>query len=98
MLVQNTNTFLAITDLFKSLAYPVDQAQLKHDLLSHPDYPSLLAINQVLHQYGIDNDAVEVDKDSLHEVPTPFIAFMNLPPNGNDFALVNQVVNGVFHL
>jgi uncharacterized membrane protein len=94
MLVQNSNAFAAIIDLLKSLAYPVDQAKLKHDLLSHPDYPSLLAINQVLHQYGIDNDAVEVDKESLDEVPTPFIAFMNLPPNGNDFALVNKVVNG----
>ncbi len=71
MLVQNSNAFLAISNLLKKLDYSVDQAKLKHDLLSHPDYPSLLAINQVLHQYGIDYDAVEVDKDSLHEVPTP---------------------------
>jgi ABC-type bacteriocin/lantibiotic exporter with double-glycine peptidase domain len=94
MRLPTTNALPAIKELLQTLGQAFDQKKLRQDLLSHPEYPSLLALNEVLQQYGIDNDAVEVEKDKLNELPTPFIAYMKLPPNGKDFALVHKVFNG----
>ena len=47
---------------------------VKDTLLSHPDYPSLLAISDTLNTYGVNTLAVKVDAEKLKELPTPCIA------------------------
>ena len=55
---------------------PVSKTYIKKQLLSHPDYPSLLSITDTLTELRIENTAVQIQKDQLHEIPTPFIAHL----------------------
>jgi ABC-type bacteriocin/lantibiotic exporter with double-glycine peptidase domain len=47
---------------------------LNEQLSGHPDYPSLLSITRTLDKLGIDNIAMQVDKEKLPQVPLPFLA------------------------
>lgn len=55
-------------------------------LQNHPDYPSLLSINDSLQQWHIDTAAFMAEPEKLHELPTPFIAVLN----NKDFVTVIQ--------
>ncbi|HMK26365.1 MAG TPA: vitamin K epoxide reductase family protein [Chitinophagaceae bacterium] len=66
----------------------VSSAFLKEKLLSHPDYPSLLSITDTLDDLSIENAAIEIDKETLHQVPAPFIAHVNA--KGGHFILVTN--------
>lgn len=55
-------------------------------LQNHPDYPSLLSINDSLQQWHIDTAAFMAEPDKLHEIPAPFIAVLN----NKDFVTVIQ--------
>lgn len=90
----HTNSLAATGQLLKLSGIVYSPESLKDDLLGHPDYPSLFAVHDVLNQYGVQNAPVEVVAESLDEVPQPFLAYMNLPITGNDFAVVNKVQNG----
>lgn len=61
----------------RELKIPVSKTYLKQQLHSHPDYRSLLSITDTLDELGIENAAVQIQKDQLHEVPTPFLAHLN---------------------
>lgn len=58
------------------LDIPVSATLLKQQLKSHPDYPSLLSITDTLDYFGITNTAVQVEKEVLPEIDTPFLAHM----------------------
>ena len=73
----------------KELKIPVSKTYLKQQLLSHPDYPSLLSITDTLNELGIDNAAVQVEKEQLGEITTPFLAHLNV--NGGEFTVVRNV-------
>lgn len=47
---------------------------LREKLQSHPDYPSLLSVTDTLDELGIDNAALQIDKEMLQEAPLPFLA------------------------
>lgn len=55
-------------------------------VLSHPDYPSMLAISDCLKQWKVENIAIRAEKDKIEEIPLPFIAFM-----GREFKTVTQI-------
>ena len=55
-------------------------------LQNHPDYPSLLSINDSLQQWHIDTAAFMAEPEKLHELPAPFIAVLN----NKDFVTVIQ--------
>lgn len=55
-------------------------------LQNHPDYPSLLSINDSLQQWHIDTAAFMAEPEKLHEIPAPFIAVLN----NKDFVTVIQ--------
>ena len=83
------NPDAAINQLLKHLAINISPAAISAELDKHPDYPSLLAISDVLTSLGIDNAAFRVEHDELINVPCPFIAHTAL--NGGEFMAVHKI-------
>lgn len=69
------------------LEVPVSEKILEQQLLSHPDYPSLLSITDTLDALGVENMALVVDKDKLDSIPVPFLAHTTV----QGFVLVENV-------
>ncbi|RFM34941.1 vitamin K epoxide reductase family protein [Chitinophaga silvisoli] len=78
----------ASTILFcRLLQVPVTDRTLKHSLEVHPDYPSLLAISDVLNDYSINNISVKVNAGQIPQLPVPLIAQIKAP-EGEQFAVI----------
>lgn len=67
---------------------PVSKAYLKQQLLSHPDYPSLLSITDTLDELNIENGAFVVEKEKIKEMPVPFLAHTG--KRGGEFELITD--------
>lgn len=63
--------------------------ELNFQLLSHPSYPSLYSIIDVLTHFGIENLALEVptDMETLKQLPVTFITIVN----GNELVLAEKL-------
>src|SRR6185503_5135850 len=72
----------------KELKVPVSKTYLNQQLLSHPDYPSLLSITDTLNELNIESTAIQIEKEHLTELPIPFIAHLN--GNGGEFVMVEN--------
>jgi protein-disulfide isomerase/uncharacterized membrane protein len=80
--------------LLHLLKVPVTADTVNEFILSHPDHPSLLCISDALHQWHIGNAALRIEKEKIHELPTPFIAHA-----GGEFMIITRVTNEeVFYL
>lgn len=62
-----------LTDYFKSLNIPVASNFLNNLLQSHPDYPSILSIADVLTRLKLPYKVFRVDKERVAEIPKPFL-------------------------
>ncbi|MDO3627472.1 vitamin K epoxide reductase family protein [Mucilaginibacter sp. BT774] len=82
-------TVKLLTDI---LQVKITQTTLTNELETHPDYPSLLSISDVLNNYGIENVAIQLDPSRLAEAPTPFITTIK---NENDSAELCTVVKEI---
>lgn len=63
-------------------------------LFSHPNYPSLLSLSDVLTHYKIDNYPIRLEEnelDKLRELPLPFIAHIKKEASQEDFILVTKI-------
>jgi uncharacterized membrane protein len=87
MIKDNITTVLA--KFTQQLSHTISTQDIYDELLSHPDYPSLLSISEVLTNFNITNSAVRIEHDELTNIPCPFIAYNN-SKNG-DFILVNKM-------
>ncbi|SHM55080.1 cysteine peptidase family C39 domain-containing protein [Mucilaginibacter sp. OK098] len=83
------NPDAAVNKLLKELSITIDAETINAELEKHPDYPSLLAISDVLSAFNIENAAYRVDLENLANVPCPFIAHTNI--NAGDFLVVNKM-------
>lgn len=63
----------AVSDFLHVLKVPVSGAYIKKLLRSHPDYPSLLSISDVLQRLGVYHVAHRVNREELNDVPYPFL-------------------------
>lgn len=63
---------------------PIEKEYLYQRLVSHPDYPSVLSITSLLTELGIENAAVQMEKEQLQEITLPFLAFIDQ----SDFILI----------
>jgi thiol-disulfide isomerase/thioredoxin len=72
----------------KEMKIPVSSTYMRQQLNSHPDYPSLLSITDTLDELGIDNTAIQIEKNQLHEMPVPFMAHLN--GNSGEFVMVKN--------
>jgi ABC-type bacteriocin/lantibiotic exporter with double-glycine peptidase domain len=71
----------------QEMKIPASKTYIRQQLLSHPDYPSLLSITDTLDELGIENAAIQMEKDKLQDMPKAFLAHLN--GNGGSFAMVN---------
>lgn len=74
--------------------FRIPKADLKLQLISHPDYPSLKSITDTLDYFGIANIAVNVPKEALEELPASFLALLNHQEN-DDCAWVTKIKNKI---
>ncbi len=90
--MKDTLSFL-VQSLLQKNKISIDSEELDFQIQSHPSYPSLHAITGVLSHFDIDNVAIRVpiDKETLKQLPTCFIAQIKRNDN-TDFALVLKKV------
>lgn len=60
---------------------------LSHELRSHPKYPALVSITDLLDELKIDNGAYVVDRSKIEELDLPFLAHTDVDEGG--FILVD---------
>lgn len=70
--------------LHKNNYFRLTKADVKLQLISHPDYPSLKSITDTLDYFGIDNIAVNVPIESLGELPNSFLALLSHQENNSN--------------
>jgi uncharacterized membrane protein len=85
----HSNVDASVIKILKALSIPVDTDDVVNELDKHPDYPSLLAISDVLNNFDIENNAFRIQPEELSLVPCPFIVHTRL--NGGDFLMVNKI-------
>lgn len=73
------------------LDFQVSKQELKALFLSHPSYPSLFSIHEVLKIYGVENLCVQVPSKKLPELPSPFIAHLK---EDNGLFTIVEGING----
>lgn len=83
------NADASVIKILKALSIPVDSDKIIAELDKHPDYPSLLAISDVLNNFQIENNAYRITVEQLPLVSCPFIVHTH--SNGGEFLTVNQV-------
>ena len=83
------NVDASVIKILKALQFSVDSRKIITELEKHPDYPSLLAISDVLSNFNIENNAYRVAADDLPRVSCPFI--VHTRSNGGDFLMVNEI-------
>jgi uncharacterized membrane protein len=87
----------AETVAFKLLKYSkinIDPAIIAAEMELHPEYPSLLAISDVLISLGIPNNAFRIEADKINSVICPFIAYVQ--SNGGEFWVVTEINRNYF--
>ncbi len=89
ILTRDNNPDAAVNKLLRNLSINIDPATISAELEIHPDYPSLLAISDVLSAFSIENSAFRVDHANLLTVPCPFIAHTN--SNNGEFVVVSKI-------
>jgi len=89
--MKKDNIIIVLSKFFRLFNLSLSRETIYEELLKHPDYPSLLAISDVLSNFKINNAAFRVSDDELTNVPWPFIAHTNI--NNGDFVIVNKINN-----
>lgn len=75
--------YISIKNILKRLNIPFSTGYLKENVLSHPHFPSLLCVSDVLEKYKISQASVKLGKDRLNEVPLPSIVQVSV--GGKEF-------------
>src|SRR5688572_8958875 len=76
----------AVITWLAKLGFRISSSLVKRHMRSHPNYPTLLCITDTLDYFGIENMAVQIRKENLYVVSTPFLA--HVKTNGGGFVLV----------
>lgn len=87
-LTSNPREMLALVEkyLYKNGYFSIFKENLKLQLVSHPDYPSLKAISDTLDYFKIDNVVVNLPKQNIDELPNSMLALVNF---SDDFKIVH---------
>ena len=86
---KTTNIDAAIVKLLKFSKINHNSSIIITELEKHPDYPSLLALSDVLTSLDIENVAFVASFDELADVQCPFIAYTLA--NGGELLVVTEV-------
>lgn len=88
LVMKRSNADAVLYKMLLLLKIPVTYAQIVTELNLHPNYPSLLSLNDVLARFDITADAYDVGFDDLHQVSVPFIAHTS--KGDSEFVLVKK--------
>lgn len=80
------NCIIALKTLLKQLNVPCTTAFIEDNILSHPEYPSLLSISDTLEKYDVESLPVKIGLEKLKEVPFPCL--IQISKNGATFFCV----------
>jgi uncharacterized membrane protein len=83
-----------IFNYVKRSNYAIEHNDLKLQLQSNPDYPSVKSITDTLDYFNIENVAANVPKDALSQLPNFFLAIIS-KDNKTSIAQVDIKQNGV---
>ncbi|WP_266366910.1 vitamin K epoxide reductase family protein [Tellurirhabdus rosea] len=82
------NAYDALVYLIEAVKLPITAASVKEQLYLHPDFPSLLAMSDVLTEWNVPNLATRVYSEQLTEIPLPAMAYLEV--NGGYFAPIRK--------
>lgn len=89
-LISSQDKTVGVTQLLlKQLNVRVTNTSVRESLLSHPDYPSLLSISEVLTGWKVENAALQLNGERLLELEAPFLV-ANDQDNG-EFSVVTRI-------
>ncbi|WP_439487351.1 vitamin K epoxide reductase family protein [Algoriphagus sp.] len=91
------NCLIICKRVLESLSVPFTQQFLKEKILTHPQYPSLLAISDTLEEYGVESMAAKLGADRLDDFPLPAIVQVSLA-DGSYFNVVTTVSENMISL
>jgi hypothetical protein len=66
-----------VVNYLKYLNIPISKKYIQKNILSHPDYPSLLSIADTLVRLGIDYQVGQLETQDVDELPIPCITHLN---------------------
>eukprot|EP01037_Dinobryon_pediforme_P007923 gene7923-7992_t len=95
-LTEHPNAEASVFKLLKELNITIDPEIIIAEMERHPDYPSMLAISDVLNALNIKNDAFRIGVDDLYNVPYPFI--IHTLSNGGEFVVVTSITENSISL
>ena len=78
-----------VADWLSLLEVKVSKKYLRHQLRSHPDFPSMLSITETLSFLNIDSAALVLEKESVQDFPVPFL--IHVDRSGGEFILIRDV-------
>ncbi len=90
------------TDLISELCYEllsghsidITKTTLRNELQIHPQYPSLLALGDVLTKFRIPNTAARLSLTKLKNLPCPFLVSLIREKDGKpDFSIVKEMTS-----
>jgi protein-disulfide isomerase/uncharacterized membrane protein len=79
----------AVSILLDTIGINSDSNGIADALLRHPDFPSVLAVSDVLTSRQIENEAFKVTYEDLAEIPCPFLA--HTFSNGGELLVVTHI-------
>jgi uncharacterized membrane protein len=80
------NTVAVLQKAIRFLKIRITKSSIKESLKSHPDYPTLKSVCDVLNEFGIENYPLKYDPEELQEINPPYIA--HLKTGGGQIAFV----------
>src|SRR5258708_5131572 len=86
---QRQNADAVIIKFLKYSGLHISPQTVVDELANHPDYPSLLAISDVLTNFNIDNEAFRLTGDELQSLCGPFIVYSHT--KGGGFMILHNI-------
>jgi hypothetical protein len=80
--------------LIRQLKVKVTESTVRTQVESHPEYPSLLALSDCLTEWGIINQAYQIDKATYDPADLEFPFIAHFAASGGSYILVHQIENG----
>lgn len=77
-----------LNKLFQLLRIPVTRTSINQAVISHPAYPSISTISDLLDRWAVPSGAFQLKADELNDVPCPYIVLLN--SNNGEFAVVTK--------
>lgn len=91
------NCFVICKRVLEMLKVPYTQQFLKEKILTHPQYPSILAISDTLEEYEVESMAAKLGSDRLDDLPLPGIVQVT-QADGTYFNVITTVSENMISL